>query len=122
MIFFLNNLLSLLLSVLAGLGVGSGGLYLLWLTEGVGFEGKGALFFNLCFFIGALSSAVIIHARRGMLDYRFLLEILLFGIPGVLLGRWLNGFFSPLFLRFFLGLFLIGSGIFSLIITKKKKE
>ena len=120
--FFLNNFLTLLLSVLGGLGVGSGGLYLLWLTEGIGLEREGALFFNLCFFIAALSSAVLIHARRRMLDYRFLLEILLFGIPGVFLGRWLNGFFSPAFLRFLLGLFLIGSGIFSLIITKKKKE
>ena len=119
---FLHNLLTLSLSVLAGLGVGSGGLFILWLTEGMKMEHGAALFFNLCFFISALACAVSIHARRRMLDYRFLLEIVLFGIPGVFLGRWLNTFFSPLFLRLLLGLFSIGSGVFSLIITKKKKD
>ena len=119
---FLHNLLTLSLSVLAGLGAGSGGLFLLWLSEGLRMEHGAALFFNLCFFISALACAVSIHARRRMLDYRFLLEIVLFGIPGVFLGRWLNTFFSPLLLRLLLGLFLIASGIFSLIITKKKKD
>ncbi len=119
---FLHSLITLLLAVLAGLGVGSGGMYLLWLKEGMKMSDDAALFFNLCFFIGALSVANAIHARRRLLDFRFLLEIVLFGIPGVFLGRWLNSFFSPLFLRIILGVFLIFSGVFSLIITKKKKE
>ena len=119
---FLHSLITLSLSVLAGLGVGSGGVYLLWLKEGIKMDEGAAIFFNLCFFIGALSVATAIHARQRLLDYRFLLEIVLFGIPGALLGKWLNAFFSPVLLRVLLGVFLIFSGIFSLIITKKKKE
>ena len=119
---FLHSFITLSLSVLAGLGVGSGGMYLLWLKEGMGMSDNAALFFNLCFFIAALSVATAINARQCLLDYRFLLEIVLFGIPGAFIGRWLNGFFSPLLLRILLGIFLIFSGIFSLIITKKRKE
>lgn len=119
---FLHSLITVLLAILAGLGVGSGGMYLLWLKEGLKMDADAAIFFNLCFFIGALSVANAIHARKRLLDFRFLGEIVLFGIPGVFLGRWLNSFFSPLILRVLLGVFLIFSGIFSLVITKKKKE
>ena len=119
---YLHSFLTLSLSVLAGLGVGSGGLYLLWLTDGLKLEQNAALFFNLCFFIGALFCAVSFHARRKMLDYPFLLEIILFGIPGVFLGRWLNSLFPTTLLRVILGLFLIVCGIFSVLGAKKKKE
>lgn len=47
---------------------------------------------------------------------------MLFGLPGVFLGKWIGSLFPDLLLRVFLGVFLIVSGIFSLIVTKKKKE
>lgn len=119
---FLHEIVTFALATLAGLGVGSGGVYLLWLTEIMGIDKNDAIFLNLCFFIAALLVASIIHARKKRVDYRFLLQIILFGIPGAFLGRWLNALLSPLFLRAFLGFFLIFSGVFSLLVTKKKKN
>ncbi len=119
---FLHELITFVLATVAGLGVGSGGVYLLWLKEGLGVEDEKAVFLNLLFFCVALLVAATVHARAKRLDFRFLFEIVLFGIPGALLGRWLNAFFSPVLLRLFLGAFLVFSGIFSLIVSKKKKE
>ncbi len=122
MIYFLHNLITLFLATIAGLGVGSGGIYLLWLKEGIKLEERQAIFFNLLFFITALLVATGIHARKKRLDFRFLLQILLFGTPGAFFGRWINAFFSPLLLRAFLGFFLVFSGFFTLFIIKKQKE
>lgn len=119
---FLHSIITLLLSTLAGLGVGSGGIFLLWLKEGMKIDGAVALLFNLCFFAAALAVATAIHARHRLLDFPFLLQIVLFGIPGTFLGRWINSFMPPVALRVLLGLFLVFSGIFSLVITKKPKE
>ena len=119
---FWHEAITLLLGTVAGLGVGSGGIYLLWLKEGMGYEGTEAVFLNLLFFCAALLTAAAIHARAKRLDYSFLAEIVLFGIPGALVGRWLNRFFPPAILKLFLGVFLIFSGVFSLVVTKKKKE
>ena len=108
--------------MLAGLGVGSGGLYLLWLKEGLHLQRDSAFFFNLCFFAVTLFVASAIHARQRLIDFKFLFQIMLFGLPGVFLGKWIGSLFPDLLLRVFLGVFLIVSGIFSLIVTKKKKE
>jgi len=119
---FLHELITFLLATLAGLGVGSGGIYLLWLREGMKIDASTSVFLNLCFFIAAVLVASVIHAKQKRLDYRFLFEIILFGIPGALIGKWLSSFFSPVFLKLFLSCFLIFSGIFSLFITKKAKK
>lgn len=116
------NLITILLSALAGMGVGSGGLYLLWLKEGAGYEAQTAFFINLLFFIFALTPATVIHLRKKRIDLRFLLEISLFGIPGVLIGRMLEKQISQTVLSLFLALLLIFSGVFVLIISKKTKE
>ncbi len=104
------------------MGVGSGGVFLLWLKEGMGVEAREAILANLFFFVIALSVAAFINARNKLLDLSFLIRIVLYGIPGVFLGRWINSLLSPMLLRIFLGAFLVFSGILSLIITKKKSD
>ena len=118
----LNIVASLLLAVLAGLGVGSGGLYILFLTELMGFPQKEATVANLLFFIAALLSAVFIHIRKKRLDYPFLLQILLLGAPGAYLGFLLSESLPRQALRIILGIFLIASGILSLFHNRKKEK
>ena len=113
---------ALLLSVLAGLGVGSGGIFLVLLSSFTSLPPEEAVLCNLYFFIAALLASSVIHLRNGRLNLRFLFHILLLGLPGVWLGKYLRSFFSPPLLRIVLGLFLILSGILSLTIKKTPKN
>ena len=65
---FVHEIVTFALATLAGLGVGSGGVYLLWLTEIMGIDKNDSIFLNLCFFIAALLVASIIHARKKRVD------------------------------------------------------
>lgn len=113
---------ALLLSVLAGLGVGSGGLYLVFLTAVTSLEREEAVFCNLLFFIAAVLSSSVIHLRNKRLDLSFLFRILVFGLPGVYLGRLLASLLPPWLVQTLLGGFLLFSGIFSLVTAKKRKD
>lgn len=118
----LHEGVTLALAVLAGLGVGSGGIYLLWLTEILQMSREDGILANLYFFIAALLPTAVIHWKRKRLDLPFLGQLLLLGFAGVFLGRWLAALLSPSFLRIFLGMFLIFSGIFSIFVMKKNKK
>ncbi len=113
---------ALFLSVLAGLGVGSGGLYLIFLTAVTALPREEAVFCNLLFFIAAVLSSSVIHLRGERLDLSFLLRILLFGIPGAWLGRMAATLLPSFVIQILLGAFLLFSGFFSLITAKKRKD
>ena len=113
---------ALLLSVLAGLGVGSGGLFLIFLSAATSLQGETAVYCNLLFFIAAASSSAVIHLRSKRLDSPFLLRILLLGIPSALLGRAVSALLPSWITQIALGIFLVFSGIFSLIAAKKAKD
>ena len=119
---FLNSLFVFILAVPLGLGIGGGGLFLIYLCDALKVERDAAVYLNLVFFLSALLSATVGHLRSGRLSYSVLGCILLFGIPGALLGRWLASLFSPSFLHLILGFFLLGAGVFSLLSLKKAKK
>lgn len=126
---FLLEAVTFLLAILAGLGVGSGGLFLVFLTEVMGIPAADSAVGNLLFFIAALAAATVVNLRKGRLDGAFFLKILLYGTPGALLGRWVFGILPDDVRAVFLGVFLIGAGIFSFILLrpaakneKKKKD
>ena len=61
---------SLFIAILSGLGVGSGGLFVIWLTmvEGVGsIEARGM---NLLFFVFSATSALLFHLIRRRIRVR----------------------------------------------------
>ena len=118
----LNFAVALLLAVLAGLGVGSGGLYILFLGEVLSLPHGQATVGNLLFFVASLLSAVCIHIKQKRLDYPFLLQILLFGAPGAYLGFLLSQNLQRPTLRIILGVFLIVSGILSIYGGKRNEK
>ncbi|MBP3436277.1 MAG: sulfite exporter TauE/SafE family protein [Clostridia bacterium] len=115
-----NIVVSFALAVLAGLGVGSGGLYIIFLHDILHLPHEAAKNGNLLFFVTALLSAVVIHIRQKRLDYPFLAQILLFGIPGAYIGYLLSEYLPVRVLRVALGIFLILSGVLSFFINKRK--
>ena len=113
----LSLLVPLGIGILAGLGVGSGGLFILFLTEWVGLSQHAAQGLNLAVFTVALAAALLIHLRRRPLAGAILAVILSFGTLGALVGASLATAVAAGPLRFLLGLFLLLSG--ALVLFRK---
>lgn len=100
-----------LLALFAGLGVGSAGLLVVWLTlcEGMGqLEAQGV---NLLFFILSSGAALIVHVFRTRLPLKFILLMIPAGLVGSFFGTLLAGVLPQLLLRRVFGAFLVLCGI-----------
>ena len=103
------------IGLLAGLGVGSGGLFILFLTEWAMLPQHEAQGINLAIFAVALAAALLVHLHRHPPAPAILFTILLFGAVGALSGAALATALPAATLRFLLGLFLALSGAFVLV-------
>ena len=107
---WLDTAVSFLAAALTGLGVGSGGLYLLWLTLVMGIGQTKAQGMNLLFCISALSASAAVNAAGKRIPRRPFLLCLLTGLPGAIAGALLAGVIPAQLLRRILGLALIAGG------------
>ena len=106
--------IALVIGILAGLGVGSGGLYLVYLRLFTDTPQREAQALNLAFFIFALLSAVIYHMiRRTYRDPRVLVSMLT-GIPGAAVGSFAAGYIPQEWLRRILGVIFIVAAVYTL--------
>lgn len=117
---FLSEIFILLLSIPLGLGIGSGGFFLVYLSDVLSLPHEGAVYLNLVFFICAIAASAMIHLRAKRLCAPLLALLLLLGIPAAILGRTIAALLPRTALRLLLGFFLIGSGIFALRKQKKR--
>lgn len=118
---YFNAALAFFLAVPLGLGVGGGGLFLVYLGDILNLPREAAVYLNLLFFLCALLASACTHIRAGRLRFSLLTIILLFSTPTALLGRYLASILPSWLLRLLLGAFLLASGIFSLYALKKSK-
>jgi uncharacterized membrane protein YfcA len=109
-----DSLVALLVGVLAGLGVGSGGILILYLTAVNGLGQLAAQGLNLSTFVFALAAALIVHLHRRRLSLPILLFILLFGAAGALAGSLLARVIDASLLRILLGMLLLLMGTVAL--------
>ena len=107
-------LVAFLSACLAGLGVGSGGFYLLYLTDGAGLAQYTAQGVNLVFFAVATLSSSLVSWQMHRLSLPRLFAILLLGIPGAALGALTTLFIPPLIARRGLALLLLAGGVLTL--------
>lgn len=119
---FFNSLIVFVLAVPLGLGIGSGGVFLVYLSDILAMPRDEAVYFNLIFFLSALLASGLQHLRARRLSFQDLGVILVCGIPGAFAGRWIASLLPASLLRLLLGGFLTFSGIFALISLKKAKE
>ena len=113
---------ALAIGILAGLGVGSGGLYLVYLDLFTDTPQREAQGLNLVFFVFALLISVAVNLVKANYRNEKLLLSLLFVIPGALTGSYLAGIFPSESLKKGLGLLFIFSGIYTLFTLKKRKN
>lgn len=110
--------IALVIGILAGLGVGSGGLYLVYLRLFTDTPQREAQALNLAFFIFALLSSVIYHMiRRTYRDTRILFSMLT-GIPGAVVGSLVAGCIPQEWLRRILGVIFIVAAVYTLFSRK----
>lgn len=109
-------------AVLTGLGMGSGGILIIYLTLVADIEQRIAQGINLLFFLFAGGAALCIHATRRKLYAGIILSMTLFGILGSLLGASLAHAFPPALLRRIFGGMLVISGLLSLRRTKRTEK
>ncbi len=102
---------SFVISLLSGMGVGSAGLLVVWLTEVDGVAQVTAQGINLIFFIFSASAAALKYIRRPTLDRQSIFILIPTAIAGAIFGSLAVGSLDPTLLRriFGVGLVLVGS-------------
>ncbi len=108
-------------AILAGLGVGSGGLYIIFLTLILQVSQTTAQGINLFFYVAALLAGTIFHLVKKRVP-KSLLLVLLIGLPLAVLGAFLSSYVPSKWLRKGLGVLLIASGLFAFFKNKKPKN
>ena len=98
-----------------GLGVGGGGILLLWLTAFAGEEQLSAQGINLIFFLPCAVTALLGHWKNGFIKWKTALYTAVFGIPGVLIGFYIANSIDKTLLRLAFALLLLFIGIKELL-------
>lgn len=111
----LAALVSFFIAVLSGLGVGSGGLFVIWLTAAYGVSSTQARGMNLLFFVFSASAALIFHYKRRRLDLKLIASLAALSLLGTLIGTQVAQYVDAALLRRLFGIFLILSGAYSLL-------
>lgn len=107
----MDTLIGFFAGFASGLGVGGGGILLLYLTA---FEKSDQLFaqgINLIFFIPTAITAVFFHIKNGFIKWKTAAVAAIFGIPGVILGSFLAGNLDKTLLRGSFALLLLYIGL-----------
>ena len=112
---FFGSVAAFFIAVLSGLGVGSGGLLVIWLTMVQGMDAISARGLNLLFFIFSASAALIFHILRKKLQYRLVIFMSVFACIGTAIGSYIGAYISSSALRVFFGYMLIVSGGYTLV-------
>ena len=111
---------SLLIAVLAGMGVGGGGLLVIYLSHATSLPHQSAQGLNLAFFICAAIAALPMHLKRLRGNYKILLVLIVSGILSAVPFSLLANRVSPVLLRCCFAVFLIVTGCYTLFHKKQK--
>ena len=112
---FSSAAVSLFIAILSGRGVGSGGLFVVWLTMVEGVDAIGARGLNLLFFVFSATSALLFHLIRKRIRVQTVLILSLFGAVGTLVGSLIGDSINPFILKKIFGAMLFLSGLRSLL-------
>lgn len=111
-----------IIATLSGIGIGSGGLLVIWLTMIEGIDAETARGLNLLFFVFSASAALLVHFLKGRIKTRLVIFLSFLACIGTLIGAYLGSKIDPLLLKRIFGAMLLSSGIYTLIQTLKTGE
>ena len=123
--FWMNSLFGIIAGLLAGtaaaMGLGGGSVLLIYLTVFAGVNQITAQGINLIFFLPTAAFAVFIYAKRGVIRWKIILPIMLFGALATIFSSWAVSFISPDIIRKIFGGLIIIYGLLELF-KKKSNE
>lgn len=114
---FVNMIAGVITAILAGLGVGGGGLLVIYLALILDVPQLQAQGINLVFYLFASAASLAIHYKKRNINWKLALICALSGIIGAFIGVKLIDFVEPLYIRKIFGVFLLASGGFGFIQT-----
>ncbi|MBQ7897932.1 MAG: sulfite exporter TauE/SafE family protein [Clostridia bacterium] len=112
--------MNFIIALLTGLGVGSGGLYILYLTLFHHIPQAEAQGLNLVFFITASLAASLVNTFKKRISWTAVIILALSGIPGAVLGSFLARKIEGELLSNLFNILLLVAGTVSLF--KKNEE
>ena len=118
----LNIIVGFLVAVLMGMGVGGGGLFVIFLTLCLNFGQINAQGTNLVFFILAIIASIFVHLKKRKIYMRQVIIMILLGSVGSLIFSNLANNIDPSIPRKTLGGLLILAGAYSAYNNLKKKK
>ena len=116
----ISIIVAFFISVLSGLGVGGGGLFVIYLVLFTSTPQLTVQGINLVFFLFSASASLTVHLMKRKIFFGAVALMSLFGIFGALAGAYLSNFIEESLLRKAFGVMLIFSGLISLFKTRKK--
>lgn len=112
---------SFLGAILSAMGMGGGGLFLLYLTIVSGFTQLKAQGINLIFFIPCAIVAIFIHNKNKLIEWKVALIGSAFAVIGVFAGFFLSSHLNEGLLSKLFGVFLLIIGAKELFSKNKKR-
>lgn len=109
-------------AILSGLGIGSAGLFVLYLTLFAGYAQPEAQALNLLFFILSAGAALLLHIRERKIPWRVVLFLIACAIPGALAGSSLVRMLDATIIRKLFGGMLVVTGVPTLLSRERKKK
>ena len=113
--------ISFIISALSGMGVGGGGLFVIYLSIFTDTPQLTAQGMNLLFFLFSAGASTLIHLRKRKIYFAVVGIMALTGIVGSLLGTFLSAYVRQELLRKIFGVMLVISGILSLKADRVKE-
>ena len=108
-------------AILSGLGVGSAGLFVLYLTLMAGYSQPEAQALNLLFFLLSAGAALLLHIRARRIPWRVVLFLIACAVPGALAGSCLVRILDASVIRKLFGGMLIVTGLPALLAKGERR-
>ena len=115
-------IVTLIIAILSGMGVGGGGLLVIYLTLFEDAEQLIAQGANLAFFIIAATASTVFNAKKNKIQWKITLVISAVGIVFAYFGALLASSIDPSLLQKIFGGMLIAGGVSSLFSSFIKKD
>ncbi|MCL2398927.1 MAG: sulfite exporter TauE/SafE family protein [Defluviitaleaceae bacterium] len=111
-----------LAGTISGMGIGGGALLIPALGIFFGMNQQAAQSINLLYFIPTAIIAVITHQRKGNIDPKGLLKLVVFGLIGAAIGATIAMWVNANSLRTIFGIFLLTMGVMEILKKGKTKN
>lgn len=123
----LSSLLTTLLAafaaaILSGMGIGSAGLFVLYLTLVAGYSQPDAQAVNLLFFLLSAGASLLVHRKERRIPRRVVLLLIAWAIPGALAGSYLVRILDTSLIRRLFGGMLVVTGLPALLSRRGRRK